>query len=217
MTKDLSLRPSHLPSGGVLRRIATAWRGLKTDNKAVAAVEFAILLPLLLVLYVGGAETGQAIGIYRKVSLTSYTLADLVSQYGGVCTTTNSNSAQVGSLPDLMSISTSVMLPYPTNGNQLAMIVAGISNKSGSNNVDWSYSVNATAWPAGTTPPSNVTVASGIIPNNGDQVIVVQATYTYTSSFSAVMTNIWGSPSIALSGTSLVRPRLQQKISTQSC
>ncbi len=217
MTKDLSLRPSHLSSGGVLRRIRTAWSGLKTDNKAVAAVEFAILLPLLLVLYIGGTETGEAIGIYRKVSLTSYTLADLVSQYGGVCTTTNSNSSQVGSLPDLMSISSSVMLPYPTSGNQLAMVIAGISNKSGSNNVDWSYAVNATAWPTGTAPPSNVTIASGIIPNNGDQVIVVQATYSYTSSFSAVMTNIWGSPSITLSGISLVRPRLQQKLSSQSC
>lgn len=216
MTNNMSPRSVHASSRGVLRRIGAAWRSLATDNKAVSAVEFAILLPMLLVLYIGGSETGQAISIYRKVSLTSYTLADLVSQYSGVCTTSNSNSAQVGSLPDLLSISTSVMLPYAASGAQ--MVVAGISNKSGSNNVDWSYGLNATSWTTNAAPPTGVTVASSVVPNNGDQVIVVQTTYTYTSSFSTVMKDIWGNNgAITLTSTSFVRPRLQQKISIQSC
>lgn len=202
-------------TGGVLRRTAMLWRALGQDRRAVSAVEFALLLPLLLVLYVGGAETGQAIAVYRKVSLTSYTLADLVSQYTGVCSTSGSNSAQVGSLPDLMSISTAIMLPYPAASTQ--MVVAGISNKSGTNNVDWSYGLNATSWTTNSAPPSGVTVASSIIPNNGDQVIVAQAKYTYTSSFSAIMQDLWGSPSITLTNTSFVRPRQQQKISTTTC
>lgn len=215
MTPSDARSSATAPNRGILRRIASAWRRLRRDSGAVSAVEFALLLPLLLVLYIGGAETGQAIAVYRKVALTSYTLADLVSQYTGVCTTSNSNSAQIASLPDIMSISSSVMLPYAASGAQ--MVVAGISNKSGSNNVDWSYGLNATSWTTNAAPPTGATVASSIIPNNGDQVIVAQTTYTYTSSFSAVMKDLWGSPSITLSSVSFIRPRLQQKITTQSC
>lgn len=215
MKTDMPLRPDHPSHHGILRPLASAWRRLHADSRAVSAVEFAILLPLLLVLYIGGAETGQAIAIYRKVSLTSYTLADLVSQYSAVCATTTSNSSQVGSLPDLLSISTSVMLPYAATGAQ--MVVAGISNKSGSNNVDWSYGLNATSWTTNAAPPTGITVASSVIPNSGDQVVVVQTNYTYTSAFSTVMKDIWGSPSITLSSVAFVRPRLLQKIPTQTC
>ena len=50
------------------------------DERGVSAVEFAMLLPLMLTLYLGAVEISQGIGADRKVTLTARTVADLVSQ-----------------------------------------------------------------------------------------------------------------------------------------
>jgi Flp pilus assembly protein TadG len=47
----------------------------------MSAVEFAMMLPLLLTLYLGAVEISQAVGVDRKVTLTSRTVADLASQH----------------------------------------------------------------------------------------------------------------------------------------
>ena len=39
-----------------------------------------MLLPLMLTLYLGAVEVSQAVGVDRKVTLTSRTVADLASQ-----------------------------------------------------------------------------------------------------------------------------------------
>ena len=55
-------------------------RVLWIDAKAVAAVEFAIVLPFMLLLYVGGVELSRAMAINVKVTATSHSVADMVSQ-----------------------------------------------------------------------------------------------------------------------------------------
>jgi Flp pilus assembly protein TadG len=54
-------------------------RNLWVDTRAMAAVEFAIVVPFMLVLYVGGVELGNGLAIGVKVSETAHTVADLVS------------------------------------------------------------------------------------------------------------------------------------------
>ena len=51
---------------------------LLRDKRGVSAVEFAMLLPLMVTLYLGGVEVSQGIAIDRKVTLTARTLGDLV-------------------------------------------------------------------------------------------------------------------------------------------
>ncbi len=53
---------------------------LAGDERGVSAVEFAMLLPLMLTLYLGAVEISQGIGADRKVTLTARTVADLASQ-----------------------------------------------------------------------------------------------------------------------------------------
>ena len=54
--------------------------GLAGDKSGIAAVEFAMLLPLMLSLWLGAVELSQGIAADRKVTLTARTVSDLVSQ-----------------------------------------------------------------------------------------------------------------------------------------
>ena len=47
------------------------------DGRGVAAVEFAFLLPVIILLYVGAGELSEAVMTSRKVETLSRTLVDL--------------------------------------------------------------------------------------------------------------------------------------------
>ena len=53
---------------------------IAADTRAVAAVEFALLLPVMLTLYIGSVEVSQALSVDRKVVLLSRTVGDLTTQ-----------------------------------------------------------------------------------------------------------------------------------------
>ena len=55
-------------------------RRFLADKRGVSAVEFAMLLPLMVTLYLGGAEVSQAVAVDRKMTLVARTIGDLTSQ-----------------------------------------------------------------------------------------------------------------------------------------
>ena len=59
-------------------------RGFAADQNGVSAVEFAILLPLMLTLYLGGVEISQAVSADRKTTLVAHTVGDLTAQAANV-------------------------------------------------------------------------------------------------------------------------------------
>ena len=73
------------------------------DKRGVSAVEFAMLLPLMITLYLGSVEVSQGIAIDRKVTLTTRTVADLASQVSSI------NNAD---MTNLLNASASVITPY---------------------------------------------------------------------------------------------------------
>src|SRR5216683_8399180 len=76
---------------------------LGRDQRGVAAVEFAMLLPLMITLYLGSVEVSQGIGIDRKVTLTTRTVADLASQVSSI------NNAD---MTNMLNASSAVIMPY---------------------------------------------------------------------------------------------------------
>ena len=72
-------------------------RSLRRDERGVSAVEFAMLLPLMLSLYLGAVEISQGISADRKVTLTTRTVADLVSQVSSINNSDMSNSLNAAS------------------------------------------------------------------------------------------------------------------------
>ena len=71
-------------------------RKLLRDRRGLAATEFAMLVPMMLVVFVGVSEVGQAISISRKVTITVRTVTDLVTQYSALSTSDMTNLRQRG-------------------------------------------------------------------------------------------------------------------------
>jgi Flp pilus assembly protein TadG len=146
---------------------------LARDQRGVSAVEFALLLPLMVTLYLGTVEISQGISADRKVTMTTRTVADLVSQ------TSSINNA---GMTDILNASSSVMYPYTTNG--LVVTISSVNIDANSKaTIVWSDSLNGTARSVGST----VTLPTSlVIPNT--TVIWSEVQYLYKPTIGYIIT-----------------------------
>ena len=110
----------------------------KRDNEGVAAIEFAIIAPLLILLFFGTMEVSTAVAVNRKVSRVSSTIADLVTQ---------SQELSADDVDDIMRSAAFVMEPYD---HAVEIVVSQIEIEDGQARVSDSRAHNATALSAGT-------------------------------------------------------------------
>jgi len=110
-------------------------RRLVGDERGVSAVEFALLLPLMLSLYLGTVELSQGIGAQRKATVTARTICDLVSQVSSINNTDMTNALNAAS---------AVMVPYPVANLKVTVSSIKIDN-TGKATVEWSDALNGTA------------------------------------------------------------------------
>jgi Flp pilus assembly protein TadG len=133
----------------------------------LAAIEFAILLPVMLLLYLGAFEITQAIAIKRLVTLTASTVANITTQYASI--------SQTETMPGILDASATVLTPYPV-GNATVVVSCIQINASGAATILWSQSLPAGN---GRTVGSSVTLPSGLdVPSS--EVIWGETTYAYT-------------------------------------
>lgn len=99
------------------------------DTRAVAAVEFALILPLMLLLYLGGVEGAQLFSVDRKVATIAGTVADLVARTRG--------ALQSEDLDDYFEAATNIL--QPSQIDNLAQVVTVIFiDEDGVATVEWS-------------------------------------------------------------------------------
>jgi Flp pilus assembly protein TadG len=153
-------------------------RELWIDAQAVAAVEFAIVLPFMLLLYIGGVELGNGMAINVKVSATTHSVADMVSQ------NTQISAAQ---MQTILGASTAIIAPYRTtdsSGNSLITVTVSEVSTDGSGNatVQWSQSYNGTTVGTGRPVGQAITLPSSLTgtQNNNVSLILGEVSYAYT-------------------------------------
>src|SRR6516162_3630478 len=152
-----------------LRRLPFTCTKFATDQGGGAAVEFAFILPVMLILYLGSVEICQMISVYRLVNLTTSTVTNLVAQY------TTISASQV--MPDILNASVQVLYPNPS-ANAAVVISCITIDANGNAYIAWSQSLNRTARTAGhpITVPTALDIAN-------TTVILGETTYSYTPPF----------------------------------
>jgi Flp pilus assembly protein TadG len=160
-------------------------RRLWTDANGIAATEFAIVLPFMLALYLGGVEFGNALAINVKVSATSHSVADMVTQ------NTQVTSSQMQAI---LQAATAIMAPYPVTQSGASIMTVTVSEVSTDSNgkatVQWSQSTSATgARPTGQTLTLSAFTAD--TKNANISLILSEVSYAYKPSFgSGMMGNV---------------------------
>jgi Flp pilus assembly protein TadG len=163
-------------------------QSLAGDQRGVSAVEFAMVLPLMLTLYFGVVEVSQGIAAQRKVTMTARTVADLVSQASNVADLYMSNS---------MDAAVAVMAPFPDS--KLKVTVSSIEiDANGKATVSWSDTKNGTARAKGST----VTLPTALVVTKSS-LIWSEVEYAYTPTIGYMV-----SGTVTLKDTLYMRPRV---------
>jgi Flp pilus assembly protein TadG len=151
-------------------------RDFAHGQEGMAAVEFAVLLPFMLVAYLGGVEVGDGVAIDRKVAITTRAVADLASRYTKITD---------ASMTSILGASSTIIQPYPSG--PLAVTVSRVTvNAQGNATVDWSNTLNGTARVKG----SSVTLP-GTLNSPGAYYVWGEVRYSYTPTLGYVMTGTW--------------------------
>ena len=143
-------------------------RNLWVDTRAVAAVEFAIVVPFMLVLYVGGVELGNGMAISVKVSETAHTVVDLVSR--NACVTDTSLNTMLGA-------SAATIAPYAA-ANTTVIVSEVSTDANGRATVTWSKALNGTPRPV--AQPITLPTALGTPSPSNISLLLGEVTYQYT-------------------------------------
>ncbi len=97
---------------GMWRRV----RAFPLATAGVAAVEFAMILPVMLLLFLGMSEVTQGVNINRKVTILSRTIADITSR--------SSDGIDNAQMEEIFDAAVSVMAPFDTS--RVAMRVSSV-------------------------------------------------------------------------------------------
>jgi Flp pilus assembly protein TadG len=162
------------------------------ECRGVSAVEFAILLPVMMTLYLGSVEVSQGIATQRKVTLTANALTDVASQYTDITNADMSNILAAGS---------AIIAPY--SATNLQEVVSEISiNAQGHASVVWSDSLGGTALSIGQVVSIPASLA---VPNTS--LVLAQVQYSYNPTYGYVITG-----TLTLSDVSYMQPRQSNSI-----
>ncbi len=179
------------------RRYLARLRGLARDQRGIALLEFAIVLPVLVLLFVGGFQLMDAISAYRKVGKTVRTLADL---------TTQNTTITPGQADEILNAAQQVMTPYSLSNATLRISQVQLDASSRAT-VSWSRALNGTALAPGTA----MTLPPQLVAAN-KYYIYSEITYTYAPGFGSALVG-----TIPLSQTIYMSPRNSSFVACNSC
>tara|TARA_R110000824_G_scaffold118960_14_gene272257 strand:- start:391990 stop:392574 length:585 start_codon:yes stop_codon:yes gene_type:complete len=186
-----------------LTRINCRLRGFiaraSRNTCGMVAVEFALIIPVMLTLYFGTLETTNAMTAARRVTNVAQSAADLTAQAASL---TNSD------VNDIFAASSAILAPFPTNVVKITIssVVANASNASNTK-VSWSKGYGG-ASPRSTN--SSVTLPTGLT-TAGSSVVMVEVTYTYTSPIASFITG-----PITMSEVAYLKPRRSIEVALDS-
>jgi Flp pilus assembly protein TadG len=157
------------------------------DRRGIAATEFAVIVPIMLVMFFGVVEFSSGVAVDRKVTLMARTLSDLTSQSLSV---TNSD------MTNFFAASNAMMTPYSSTPTKSTISELYVDPNTLVARVQWSNGSFPRAVSSTVVIPSALAVA-------GTYLIYSEVSYLYVPTIGYVMAKA----GVNLSDTAYTRPR----------
>jgi Flp pilus assembly protein TadG len=188
-----------------IRRLTRVLR----DERGVSAVEFALIAPIMIMLYVGLAQLTLGMMAERRASHAASSLGDLVAQ--------SSSTIKTADVTQMLNVGTATVQPYPTTN--LSMRVSSVrANAAGTAQVVWSQAQGPalTKLVVGVTPtgfPSNLLAVN-------ESVIQSDVRYDFNLPIGSGLLNVLHlnlPTTMHFSETFYLRPRRTTAIACSDC
>lgn len=181
-------------------RIRRSARDLPGDTRGIAAIEFAMIVPLMLVLFFGTVEFSSGVAVDRKVTLMARTLSDLTSQ--------QDTKIIDSTFTNIFNASTGIMTPYSATPLKSTITELYIDPTTKAARVQWSKGDAPRR--AGSTVAIPAALAVG-----DTYLIYSEVSYLYVPAVGYVMAKA----GINLSDVNFTRPRYSRCVmyNTTAC
>lgn len=159
-------------------------RSLVSDASGVAAIEFAIIAPVLMVMTFGTFEMSRALIVHKRFQKAAAIVGDLVSRQEQLGTSYDDAKAQ---LALMMSAAVQAMVPYSATPLQIGIYqFRAKSTDATQTRVEWSYAYHdMPVQSCSLTYTTNSLVPPNLL-SKGDAAVIIDASYQYTP----LLTNI---------------------------
>jgi Flp pilus assembly protein TadG len=191
-------------------RLVHRWRAC---TEGVAAVEFALIVPIMAVMFIGAVELSQAITVDRRVTQVASSTADLVAQAP--------KQISQAEITDIMKAGSLIVAPY--DQNPLQIIIRNVTSSPASATTakqSWSCTYrglgSTLACACSNTP---YTLPPGLVTTN-DSVVISETTYSYKplvfDHFMKTLGAAGNSGTYTLAETIYLKPRSQAAMLLQA-
>ncbi len=146
-------------------------------QRGIAAVEFALTLPIWIAMLMGVGDGSYYLLVNEKCDRIAYSVTDIVTQYS---TITKAN------LNDILLATSQLMNPFPFGANGVVVISSIFQPSTGSPIVEWQYSGGGTLASQSSKIGStngNAVLPNGLTLNANDNVIISEVYYHFTPLF----------------------------------
>jgi Flp pilus assembly protein TadG len=198
----------------IIERIWAAARGLASDRRGVAAIEFAFIAPVLLSLYFVTMEVSQGIEVNKKVGRVGSMVADLVTQQ---------QTISVSELNAILAIGESILQPYNRSKPTITITAIQITDENTPKVVvAWSRKLTNGATSAGAAKDSLTTVPNTLKIRNTflirvESDLAYKPVITWTADQKQVLGLAAAFDGINMSEDYYLRPRISTTISCSDC
>jgi Flp pilus assembly protein TadG len=180
------------------------------DRRGIAATEFAMIAPFMLVAFFGTVEFCSAVAIDRKVTVIARTLSDLTSQQLPASVTVDWSSIADSDLQNIFTASISIMASYDATPTQATITEFYVGTTGKTATVQWSRSaVIAGGASQATLTTSTFTKGNDIAPLVAKEIMIPntyvifsQVSYNYVPTIGYVLKS-----GVTMKDVSYTRPR----------
>lgn len=173
------------------------------DNRAVAAVEFALVIPVLITLYFGTVEASSLYTADRRVATVASTIADLVSRQ-------KDEISKANELDKYLSAAATIMYPAATTNLTQRVSFLTVSS-TGVAKVVWSYGKGIKERDANSSFPLAATTNINQLARTKGFLVVSEVTYPYKPMFGLII-----SKDVQLVHTEYYLPRYEATIALKN-